>query len=1102
MIHFIYGSSGYGKTTEILSRVAEDIENGKRVFILVPEQETVKCERDILTRFPAKAQLSVEVLNFSRLCNQIFRKYGGLSYDVATNQIKSIVMWNTLRELSSMLEEYSSSDISDLSFTEKMLSAVKELKAYNVSPAKLEAASEKIPKDSAFYHKLRDISLIYSLYCNSLSESFSDSADDISHAIDVLQNNNFFADSNVYIDSFAGYTEQEFNMIERIFALADNVHITIPFSDPYSVPIHFEGIKDTLQKLKKLLGGKEYKETFLTENRRAISQELSYLEQNLWRFEAPPMPAAPSSDRSIFPYICKNPYEESDIAASEICRLVRGGLKYRDIAIIVRDATKYKGILDTALEKYHVPYFMSEKTDLMTKPLAKYIFSALRIKESNWKLENVISFLKTGLSDISQDDIDVFEDYAYTWSINGGRFLEENWTMNPDGYSGRLSERGKNILRIANSVRERIVPFLSRFFASLDASENTKDMCGATVEFLRDSNITEKIRALYSKNLEYGNKKAAAEDIQLYKITLDTLYQLSSVLGSTRLNSAEFISALSVMFSQSSIGTIPTAVDEVTIGSASMLRAGNVKCAIILGLNEGEFPQAISESGMFNDSEKEMLSELDITLSASSETRGVEELYFVYRALSACSEKLILTCTASSSANKVLHPSVVFERISALFGYKPIPQQALSPLDTVWSRESAVEARSRLASSAMGMSIQKIVSEKYPESALPDLDAPISQSECAVSPEIAELVFGKNPSISYSNLEKYLKCAFSYYCDQVLFLRDTKRAIFEANNIGSFVHAILEKFWIAATKDGTLDLSLSDERIDEIVESAVNEHLSVLLGSGTAVSNKTKHLFIRLRRLSLLLIGSIIKEFKDSDFRPAFFELSLGKPNDPIRSLSFKLNDGSHVHINGKVDRVDLYRSKEGQVYVRVVDYKTGSKSFSLSDVKEGFNMQMLLYLFAICDSKNPEAKTLLGIEGTAEQIPAGVQYLSSQIGNVSIDDFLSDEEVYKNVEGRLSRTGLLLNDGEVLSAMSKSADKSILCGATVKNGTFEGKFLASSDAFKEIKDDISKTVSAIVQSMKDGYAHARPAVRNGSSPCNYCSKKRICRSAIEVRYK
>ena len=101
MITFVYGAPGAGKTEYIFKTVDHE----RPTFILVPEQETVVTERLALEKLGAKAQLNVEVLNFTRLCNRVFRQYGGLSHKYISPSMRSLFMWKTLRELAPTLEE-------------------------------------------------------------------------------------------------------------------------------------------------------------------------------------------------------------------------------------------------------------------------------------------------------------------------------------------------------------------------------------------------------------------------------------------------------------------------------------------------------------------------------------------------------------------------------------------------------------------------------------------------------------------------------------------------------------------------------------------------------------------------------------------------------------------------------------------------------------------------------------------------------------------------------------------------------------------------------------------------------------------------------------
>lgn len=1098
MVHYIYGASGSGKTRALMQYLSSDVRGGKRAFFIVPEQEAVSVERNIAKTLPARAQLDVEVLNFSRLCNRIFRTWGGLSYNTADAPAKSLIMWKTIRELSPMLEEYRSGDVADFSLTKKMISAAEELKAYCITPEKLDMAAERVGSESPIYKKLRDISLICSAYEARLSESYTDERDDISRALAILEKENPFAGVNVYLDSFAGFTKQEMLMIARISQICDEMYITLPIPSPKDASIHLESLRQTVYKLKKLLGA-DYDETYLTENARTESCELRYLQENLWNFNAPSYGGEAGGAIRVFS--CETPYSEADTVAGEICRTVRDGARYGEIAIILRNSDKYRGILDVALQKHGIPYFMSEKTDLLTKPLARFLFSALKIKLGNFRAKELIAHLKSGFCDIDPYDVDIFEDYVNTWNINGNKFFEGAWTMNPDGYTARLSSRGERIISVANSVKDKAIPPLALYFSHLDASESVKEMCRATLEFLKSSDITSKVRSSCKKHLEAGNKKAADEDMKLYALTLNILYQLSAIFGEEQFTLEEFSAALDLMFSESTIGTIPTSSDEITVGSASMLRASKIKYAFIMGLNEGEFPAAIKEVGIFTDSDKAILESLDVSLSADTEVRMSEELFFALRAISAPSHGLVLTNSALSSDGSSQRRSIVLERVNRLFPDVVVcKESSVSAEERIWTAENLRELYPSLRSTKNSDKIRDLIIENDPvggENYICSLEIPLSARECKVSAEAIRSVFGNRLSLTQSRLEKYVMCGFDYYCSYVLGLRESKRAVFQLNDIGTFIHYILEMFVKEISEGGVLRLTLSDSEIDEILSRTVKNYLFEVLGEDYAISSRTKHLFLRLHKLSFMIAKSLIGEFGESDFFPEYFELPVGMGEGGISALEFELKDGSTVSLRGIADRVDTYK-KDGNVYIRIVDYKTGSKEFSFEELKHGLNTQLLIYLFSICYAQDDKTKRSMGCAEGGQILPAGIQYLSSNAPTVSIEKLCEGDEIEKLIQNEFSRSGLLSDDPEILRAINHSLDPKIVSKVKENDdGTLIGKSLVGTAGFEEIYALLSETIVSVAQSMKDGKADAIPLKKGENAPCRYCKMKSVCRASV-----
>ena len=1096
MIRFIYGESGYGKTYTITEMLREDAKKGIHSFFIVPEQQAVGSERMLLSTLPPSAQLNLEVLNFSRLYNRVCREYGGLEYNYITTPAKYLLMNRTLTELSPLLEHYGAEAAQDPSLSEFMLSSIGEFKANGITSAQLEAAGEKLDKESKLYSKLRDLSLIYAAYSSAISQSFSDSADDISKLVELLKKHSFFRGCNVYIDSFTSFTAAEHAAIERIFAQAENVTVSIPLPRDRYESIHTASISASERRLIKNAenhGG--YTPMILSENKRAKFESLAYLAKNLWSLDQ----TIPKEldDGAVSLEVCSSPYAEAEAAARWTLELMRGGMRCRDIVVIMRDAEKYRGIIEPAFERNNIPFFFSQKSDLCSKSAVKFILSALRIKNHGWRTADVISHLKTGIYDIPQSSVDMFETYVNTWNIKGNRFTDEYWTMNPDGYSERMTERGARILTAANEVRKTLCDRLIPLFAKLDAAQNARECCVAIYEYLVACNVESALSGLAARSASLGNIKEAEEYSSLYKVILDALALVAELFSDSDMNTEELMRTLKLVFDTTEIGTIPTSIDEVTLGSASLIRANNPRCAIILGLCEGDFPQTVSDSGILNTPERDILAGLGVELSSNSEIKSSDELMFAKSAFSLPSEKLILITSRAATDGRAKQPSLPYERTKKLL---PLAAEHIFEENDISYLTCSAENAARYIFSQRSESDRETLSAaliehsedySYLESSAP---SPISAEECSVSEKTARAVFPSRMRLSQSRLEKYVKCNFSYYCSYVLGLREEKSASFRASEIGTFVHFILENLLRTAATEGFANIGADDDKLRELVDAAVKKYVTQICPAYERNTGRFVHLYTRLRNLSLLLTKNIIEEFSHSEFEPKYFEMKLdGRDNSPA-PLEFVMNNGDRISLSGVVDRVDLM-SRDGKVYVRVVDYKTGTKDFSLDDLKLGLNTQMLIYLFTLCAAN---AKALLPADATVGDeppIPAGVVYLSSNIPTVELENYADAADVLKRAEQAFDRSGLLTDDEDILKAMNDSLSPDFLAGVKQdKKGALTGKALTSAEKFAELRSEIEQTIISIATEMKSGKADAKPLTYKGSSPCDWCEMKPVCK--------
>ena len=773
-------------------------------------------------------------------------------------------------------------------------------------------------------------------------------------------------------------------------------------------------------------------------------------------------------------------------------------MRCRDIAVIIRDAKSRAGIVDAVFDKFGIPYFISERTDISSKPLFKLLVSALRIKNRGWQQSDVISLLKTGLCGVDDREVDIFENYCNTWNINGRSFTGDKWTMNPDGYSATVSDRGIEMLRVANDVKERITLPLEIVFTELDAASDVKAMCRALYEYTERIGLRDSLAAIAEKELYTGNRREYEETLRLYSVYTEALEKLSDALSDRHRDCEEFTSALTTLLDNTDIGSLPTRQDEVTIGSASMLRADAPKLVIVMGLNDGEFPADVSDSGILSAADRITLADLGIELSSDRAVRSSEELFFVYRALTAPSEKLMLTCSETTASGGRREPSLPFMRTASLFGgIVPRDYDSGSALSRLQTPEIALEYLKSLgdsrAADALRAALLKIGGMKE---AVEALDIPLSDSECNISAETARELFGDKLSISQSRLETYSRCHFNYFCDYVLGLREDSRAEFAASQTGDFIHHVMEKFMRESIRDGHFNSDFSDDDAKELARSIITDYAQRIIPDNDDRAERLSYLFSRLERIALAMIINIRREFSHSLFSPSFFELKIDG-SDPIfpDAASVDTGNGTERKIRGIVDRVDLFR-RGNDVYIRVVDYKTGNREYSPSDLSDGLGLQLLLYLFSLCKCDSPEFRKALNCPDDGKIYPAGALYLSANMPVITVDGDVDAEQIRTEAEKAIKRSGPLLSDDEILEAMNDEFDPSYLGGVKkTKDGT-KGKNLLSNEDFDQLYDSINATLSQISREMRSGAASAEPKLQKGKSPCDWCVYGAVCRSA------
>ena len=587
------------------------------------------------------------------------------------------------------------------------------------------------------------------------------------------------------------------------------------------------------------------------------------------------------------------------------------------------------------------------------------------------------------------------------------------------------------------------------------------------------------------------NRADDGESRQLWNYAVECLDQLVTVAGEMKVKADEYSALLEVVIGETDLGRIPASIDEVTVGSASMLRAGNVRFAYVVGVSEGVFPAPGREDRVFSQSERDTLKELGLELPPAGEERAREELMYFHSAASCASEFVAFTYPTCDSSMNRLKPSVAILRVMKLFpGMKTVRLADIPDREKCETADSSFELL-RSDDMALREALRGIYSSDESFSArLRAMDTPVCDRKASLEGIVR---YGRNLPLTQAKLDRFALCPFAYSCQYVLRLSEKRRASFRASDVGSFVHRVLELFFAeSADEDGHLP-SYTDAELDARLDSIIADYVDAVCPDITQRTERFGAMMRRLRRSSRLLIRNLLDEFAQGGFIPKFFELPLAPVSDGehARPLRIPLPDGSSAFLTGKIDRVDAFKRGKN-VYVRVVDYKTGTKEFSLSDIELGLNLQMLLYLFSVWQDDSPEFRSRLGAKD-GDVLPAGVLYFSAKTPVVSVK--AGEENVEALAMKKIGRNGLLLDDEAVLRAMDSELGGLYIPVKLKKDGVYvSDPPLQTLADFGALMKKVSGVASELASEIKRGRADAKPLRDREHDACRYCPDKPICR--------
>lgn len=1070
MLTLLYGTRG--ARNEIYKRIADDVESGRRAYLIVPDQKALLSERALMDTLPKSAALLVDAVGFSRLANLVSRRYGGLTYSYATDGAKVLTMYRTVKELAPLLNIFGGETQS--SALQSLCSLMGEFRACSVSTDELSAAAEKMG-DTPLAKKLFDLALIYERYEAILHEKFAEQADDIDTLAELLAKHDFFGDAHIYVDSFLSFTKQETAVISHILSRGRDVYIALPFSRRGA---HMAECADTRKKLLSLSAKLSIKveESYAEEE---ANGAIEFAKDNLWDFASSDT-YDEDTDGVLELVSCETQNEEAELVLREIFKALERGQSYSDIAVIARSPENYGGTLDRLLTRCKIPFFFSKKTNADVLPLTKLILSALSLYVYNFKESDVAAYIKTGLTGVSDDECDIFEEYISRWNICGrARYLDgEDFTMSWDGYTSEVTD--PETLAEVNEIKRTVTTPLARFCDSLDGAKTVRDFAAAVYEYLVDMNIRD--ISCDAEFCKYFGVDKSDEAVRLWNVTLEAFDTMVDAAGDEVTTALDFCTLTKLLFSAIDIANIPSSKDQVIIGGADTIRIDERKTVIILGAVEGVFPAPVKESPTLGENERNLLKEAGVELSQDLALRSARELYHFARSIDFATEKAVISYYTSNLDGEKTEPSFAVARLKKIFpklcsysfGKLPAREKIFYP-ETICDSAGKYDAKTEAA-------FEKVMSERGLYIS-PTKDAQkLCNADASLSATLAKEIYGDNLRLSQSKIDRYCECHLQHFMQYVLSLENTAPFEFDPANLGTFVHSIVENFVSTVNESGKKIGELDEDEIERLTVSLCAAETEKIMRSSNGGSARMLCFFERMKKNIRLILTNLVNEFKNSSFEPFLLEYKIGLSGGH-KPLVINLGDGATATLGGIADRVDIYKN-DGKVYIRVADYKSGKKDFREDDLKKGKNLQLLIYLFALCNVADKHFFDALGVDSTDSIIPAGASYFVVNPPKIALNSKPDEGEAMEMAESSFKRLGFIFDAETLADAIDKTAQKIFSSKLTAKD----------EDGVKELFDTVKDSIKRVACDMRAGKIDTSETSMGYKSPCRYCAYKAVCR--------
>jgi len=1078
-LNLILGKSNSGKTEYIMNKIMACEGSRKQAILFVPPSGRIIAEEEYLKYTNKKALIDTVVTSIERFVDRRVDKtklYQDKTY--LKDMAKKMMIKKTITENSEIFKVFAK--VKDtIGFTDKIADYVERFDDLR----NLEVL-DKYEEQDFLKTKLDEFKDIYLKLQDTLKDRFVEATDEMKAYITTInKSSENIVNADIFIDNYNNFSNIEYEFIQALLLNGNDVYITLDLDKEKCLDGVTEIYKTsyyTLNRLKEMcaVAGIKLDVINLKDTKNNRPEDIKFLAENIFNISRK---SVNKESANINLVLRPNMYEEIKYVANSILKDIKGAYLYKDIAIYTNNIPMYNISIKKIFDLYNIPIYINEQVGIAGNKLSVYLMTLLNLVLSGFTkaIDNVLILLKTGILDVEEQDVYMFENYVLEFGVRGYN-MQSEFTLNSNYDLEKLNE-----------IREKILTAITILKQELYKKTTSKDITKTIYNFLSESNIIQK----YEQELEII-KSVDINEYNKNKQVIAKLYEVMDniCLAYEDITLKEYVKLLEYGINEIKVDTVPAKLNQVEVIDINKARGTEKKIGYIIGCYDGGLPTVQTEDNIFTDIELEKLKLVGIDLKQTSEERNNMQLFNIYQTISKIRDKLVITVPSSSSSGASLRPSPLIQEIKTLLN---VQLESVEDTEVLNMDESFMQFMSMLNFACEDMTKEQVEDIYTNYLMYEDIQKysdilNYARQDKNLTEETLNKLYSKKINSSVSRLEQFKRCPFAYYTKYILNLKERKEYVMSSLDTGSFMHEVIEKFskFIVAKNIAWQDIVLDEKtkelakkKIDEIVDKLFEEDYSKYLTSARYIVLKAK-----MKKAMRRTIFAIADSFNHSEFRPLGYEIEF--ENDALFApIEVILDDGTTLLLRGKIDRIDSLNI-EDNTYLRIVDYKSSEKNLKLSDVKSGLSLQLMTYMCAMLENKEKLA--------TDNVIPAALSYFTISNKILSIPNFEQDSnKIAEKVKKALKLRGIYIKDMEILKRLDNNVENNKESYLEVSTRSINnGEKVLPEETFIEECKNVRNILKDIAKEITKGKVKIEPN-KNITGVCDYCSYSSVCRKNI-----